>query len=317
MGEIEILTESAGPPVKAGTRWLVTVARPGVGQMGTYPEDVLKETGPVAFPPGTKAFFNHDAKRDVRDMVGTYKDGAFWNDEVGELQAYLTPFKRYASVLEDAGQNIEASIHAACRKDPVTGVVRELVANRANTVDLVAFAGIEGSGLKYQVESLFAAAAAEGEDGKEKENNVEITKEMWDALVKQNTDLASRFDTFIAESKQEIKGKADAEALNAAVATRVEEALASYAEAEEAIDKADILAVQKESLKEAARKGEDITDALKSAVSFAEEARKELTPDEDDFKGRSRANVVVVKESQNSPTTNFRVGRWSRSGDKN
>src|SRR6478736_4403430 len=99
MNDIITLWESAPAPTKVGSRWLVTVARPGQGSTGLYPESVLKETGPQAFPPGTKAFFNHDPKRDVRDMVGTYPDGAFWNDEAGELQAYLVPFPRYQDVL--------------------------------------------------------------------------------------------------------------------------------------------------------------------------------------------------------------------------
>jgi len=309
MEDIITLNEMAAAPVKKGNRWLVTIAKPGQGSQGFYPAEVLKETGPGAFPKGTKAFFNHDAKRDVRDMVGTYDDGAFWNDEEEELQAYLTPFPRYRQVLEEAGKNIEASVHVASRKDHRTNIVKELVYNRANTVDLVSFAGLEGSGLKYQVESLFAAAAAEGEQEKNKENNVEITKEMWDGLVAAQTAVAAKFDTFVAESKVAVQGVADEAAVETVVAERLEEALKSYAEVEKSINDADILGTQKESLKARAIKGEDITEALTEAVSFVAEARKELVPN---AKTAPRGKVVVVEESLNSDTPKtYKVGRWS------
>lgn len=309
-----VLIESALAPVKKGKRWLVTIAKPGQGSMGYYPEAVLKETGPIAFPKGTKAFFNHDVKRDVRDMVGFY-DQAFWNEEEGELQAYLTPFPRFASVLDEAvdpdtkQSYIEASVHVASRKDVRTGHVKELVFDRANTVDLVSFAGLEGSGLKYQVESLFAAAAAAGEQEEKKENNVEITKEMWDA---QRADIitavSAKFDTFLAESKGELQASVDADALEAAVAARVEEALAAYTEVEKSINDADILDTQKESLKAKAIKGEDIAADLAQAVSFVAEARKAFVPDTTVAR---RGTVVVVEESKDSAPQTFTPGRWS------
>lgn len=308
MNDIVTLQETAGAPVKKGGRWLVTIARPGQGATGFYPEDVLKNTGPSAFPPKTKAFFNHDPNRDVRDMVGIYEEGAFWNEEEGELQAYLTPFPRYQEVLDQAGDSIEASIHAAARKDVRTGHVKELVYNRSNTVDLVSFAGLEGSGLKRQVESLFAAAAAEGEQEKNKENTVELEKVI-EGLTSELRTLSAKFDTFVAESKQEAQGVADEAAVEAAVTTRVEEALAVIAEVEKSIDDADIFDTQKESLKAAARKGEDITERLAEYVSFVVEARRELVPDPTKF---VRGKVVVVDESKgSSKPNNFKVGRWS------
>lgn len=309
--EIVTLNEAAGAPVKQGKRWYVTVARPGKGANGDYSEDVLRETGPLAVPKGTKSYFKHakSEDRDPRDQVGVFKDGAFWNEEEGELGAYLTPFPRYARVLEEAGEGIEASIHVAARKDARTGVVKELIYNRGNTVDLVAFAGLEGSGLKFQVESLFEAAAADYEIDKKKENNVDITKEMWEALVADLKTVAAKFDTFVAESKVEVQGVADEAAVETAVETRVEEALASYAETVKAIDAADILTVQKEALKADAAKGKDVTSALTDAVSFVAEAKKELVPDVDP---RIRAKVVVVDESLKTETMqNFKPGRWS------
>lgn len=309
MDELITLTESSGAPVKQGKRWLVTIARPGKGSTGTYSEAVLKESGPAAFPPKTKAFFTHDGKRDPRDMVGTYKDGAFWNDEEGELQAYLTPFPRYQQVLDEAGDAIEASIHSKARKDS-KGFVKELVYDRSNTVDLVAFAGLEGSGLKQQVESLFAAAAADGEQVNEEENNKMDEKE-FQAFVSEFRAFVATFGTFVAESKLAAQGVADDAAVEAAVEARVAEALSGIAEVEAAIDAADIPVKVKESLKVAARKGEDITDNLAGAVEIVAEAKKEFTPTLTDPKGKKSGTVVVVDESKDETPKNFRVGRWS------
>ena len=309
MNEIITLTESAGQPTKLGNRWLVTIAKPGQGSTGTYTEEVLKNTGPIAFPPGTKAFFNHDPKRDVRDMVGTYEEGAFWNDEVGELQAVLTPFPRYRMVLDEAGKNVEASIHVSARKDHKTGYVKELLYDRSNTVDLVSFAGLEGSGLKYQVESLFAAAAAEVELNEKKENEVDEKVVLaLESLTSKLEALSAKFDTFAVESKAEVQGVADEAAVEDAVKVRVEEALAGYAEVEKSINDADIPVTVKESLKTLARSGEDITETLEGAVSIVAEAKKEFAPDP---KGTKRGTVVVVDESADSKPKNFRVGRWS------
>lgn len=309
-----IVQESVGSPEKVGSRWLVTVARPGKGATGTYTEEALKNTGPNAIPPGTKAFFKHalPQDRDPRDQVGVYEEGAFWNAEKGELQAILTPFPRYAQVLEEAGKNVEASIRVAARKRRGTDIVEEFVFSRENTVDLVSFGGLEGSGLQYQVESLFTAALADSEqDRKNKENSVEITPEMIVAQTAALTALSERLETFVEESLRERQAAVDTAALELAVETAVEERFANYAAQEQTIDAASILTVQKESLKARARKGEDITSDLAEAVSFVEEAKKELIPSNDNRNPRGRGNVVVVEESLKNETPNFKVGPWA------
>lgn len=309
MTDIEVtLDETIGGPLKkSGKRWYVTIATPGIGSKGTYPEETLKAFGAVAFPPGTKSYFNHSATRDARDYVGSFKEGAFWNEEAGELGGYLTPVKRYATVLEEAQEvsenAVEASMHVLSRKNP-EGVVTELMPHRGNTVDLVGFGGLEGSGLKFQVESLFATASAVGEDER-KDENMEITQEKWDALVAQVSGVTTKLDTFVSESLQEKQGVADEAAVNAAVEVRVDEALTAYAEKEKAINAATIPTVQKEALKLKARKGEDTSTDLASAVSFAAETLKEFGGAKTDKDGK----VVVVSESLNDDFDPS-VGGW-------
>lgn len=305
------LTESAAAPIKVGKRWRVTIARPGQGSSGYYPESVLRETGPAAFPPGTKSFFNHDPKRDVRDMVGTFPDGAFWNEEEGELQADLEPFPRFRDVLNEAGQAVEVSIHAHGDKDDAD-VVRSLLFNRANTVDLVGFGGLEGSGLKFQLESLFSAAAektksdADASAQKETEG-MHMDKEQFEALQKQLTETRALLDTFIAESRTELQGKADEQAVAVAVEAKVSEALAAYREKEAVIDAAGLLPKQAEALKERALKGEDIEESLTEAKALVEEFKATIVANPD-----NRGNVVIVDESLGGSADNFLIGRWSK-----
>jgi hypothetical protein len=307
MTHIVTINEGFGAPKKVNGRWLVTIARPGKGTSGTYSEVALRESGPAAFPPGTKSFFNHDPQRDVRDMVGTFPEGAFWNDEAGELQGFLEPFPRYAAVIEEAGSNIEASIHAKAVKD-VTGNVRSLLYERGNTVDLVSFAGLEGSGVKYQVESLFAAAAAEW---KKEGNHVDI-EEAIEANTAAITELATQFQSFVAESRSVVQGEADEAAVNAAATALVAEALTAYQEKDAAIEAAGLLPKQAAALKARALAGEDIDEALAEAKEIVEEARSALAPEAAPAYTGRRGNVVVVNESKDAQTKNLTIGRWSK-----
>jgi len=311
--ETTVTLSESSQLAQKGKRWVVTVARPGKGATGDYSEAVLRESGPRALPAGTKSFFKHadTEDRDPRDQVGVFEEGAFWNEEEGELQAILTPFPRYAEVLEQAKENIEASIKVAARRLANSRVVKELVYRRDNTVDLVAFAGLEGSGLKYQVESLFASVHSDGEDIEKKENSVEITKEMWDGLTASQLALTNTFNTFVTESAREVRGVADDAAVETAVAARIADVLEEYAATESAIEQADIPVTVKESLKARARKGEDIADALADSITIVVETKKDLKPVTRNRNDRS--SVVVVSESLRDDTPrSFKVGQWSK-----
>jgi hypothetical protein len=305
MTDIEVTLDEqiGGAPVKKDGRWLVTIAKPGKGQQGLYPESTLKTYGPEAFPPGTKSYFTHEMPRDARNQAGKFKDGAFWNEEAGELQGWLTPLSKYADFLEEAAEDVEASMHVNSRKGP-DGTVKELMYHRANTVDLVGFGGLEGSGLKFQLEAFIAASTDDGENGK-KEENMEITKEMWDGLVATQSAFATKFDTFVSESLADKQGAADADAVEAAVTTRLNEALTAYAGQEEAINAATIPTKQKDAFKARARTGEDVSADLASAVSFVAEALTEFAGAKPNKDGK----VVVVEESL---TDNFdpNMGSW-------
>ena len=88
-------------PVKKGNgRWLVAIATPGQGSSGHYSEDMLKEYGPVAFPAGAKSFINHEGSRNPKDMIGTYPEGAYWDDSRKQLLGELQTFSHWQAFVE-------------------------------------------------------------------------------------------------------------------------------------------------------------------------------------------------------------------------
>lgn len=161
-----MLTEkSAAAPVKSGARWRAILAVPGQGSSGKYSESVLRDFGPAALPAGSKAFLEHDPSRKVRDMIGTYPEGAVYEDGVG-LVAELEPFSHWRDFVEEVGPHSGLSIYMLGEKDD-EGNITALLPDRQNSVDMVSYPGLEGSGLAEKLnealklyESAHTSAAA-------------------------------------------------------------------------------------------------------------------------------------------------------------
>lgn len=303
------LTETAGAPRLTGKRWRVTVARPGTGSSGKYSADTLREYGPLAFPAGTKAYFNHDPKRDIRDMVGVYPDGAFWNEEDNELQADLEPFPRYQPVLAEVGPHAGASIRSRGRKDGDGNVV-ELIFDRGNSIDLVGEPGLEGSGLKYQIESLFEQARTSVEedikpDAEASAQNERKTRmeKMLEELMTAVTKLSKDFEAFVSESRSEVQGKADEDAVDAAVNAKLAERHESFLAVKEQIAEAKLTPTLTKNLETRALKGEDIAEALTEAKALVEEVRGTVT---------EGGEYVVVGEDRKPDNDKFTVTGWGK-----
>lgn len=272
----ELLLESvAEAPTKVGKRWRVVVARPGQGTSGKYSEDVLREYGPLALPRGSKAFFDHDPTRSIKDMVGSYPDGAYWDATNKELVAELQPFKHWQEVIDEVGPFAEASIYMMGEKDD-DGNVTKLLPHRTNGADLVGYGGLEGSGLKEQVESLFEAARLHSESKpgtdsvqeKEKEKAL-MEKEILEAVK----DLTKTLTAFVTEQKAVADNTKIEEANADTISTAVTEALATFKGKVKAIEDAKLLPSQVEALTAAAERGEDITTQIESAKKVIEEVK--------------------------------------------
>jgi hypothetical protein len=275
MGKQRLLQESSSTPlVKAGKRWKVVVATPGQGSSGKYSADMLAEYGPAAIPAGSKAFFDHDPKRSVKDMVGTYPEGAYWNAEENRLEADLQPFKHWQEIVDEIGPYAEASIYVMGEADEEGNVTR-LIPHRSNGVDLVGYGGLEGSGLLERIETLAESARALDEpeasvtsaDALKKKET--LTMEIEELAAKVDS-LATLVESFITESK-------DAAVADQAQKVTVEEALTAYRTVAKSIEDADLFPSQRDALLAEAAKGVDVTERIAEAAKIKEEAVTVLT----------------------------------------
>ena len=130
----------------------------GQGSSGHYGADMLKRDGALAFPVGSKIYYNHlgeneswerNGSRDVRDLIGVTTSEVEWSEVEHGLEAdaeWLPHAKDFVeSVWEHVGLSVEAS--GVVSED---GVVEALVYSPLNAVALVPVAGRGG-----KVQGLF------------------------------------------------------------------------------------------------------------------------------------------------------------------
>lgn len=154
---MKLLAEASSTPLtQKGNLWRGILAVPGQGSSGYYSEEVLREYGPIALAPGSKAFIDHDSQRSPKDMIGIYPNGAYFDEEIGALVGELQVFDHWKSFVEAVGPHTGLSIYMMGETD-ADGNVVALIPDRMNGVDLVSYPGLVGSGL---VEKLYEAAKA-------------------------------------------------------------------------------------------------------------------------------------------------------------
>lgn len=282
----KLLHESTATSLeRKGSLWSATYLSPGAGSSGIYGEEMMARCAATAFPKGSKLFFKHpstpDEQRDPRDQWGVTAEDASFEPGVG-IVGKIRVLKHWQEVVESLAEEGQAdlSIWAMGETDD-EGNVTELLADRMNGCDLVAFPGRPGSALTTKMyESARAAAspkppAASAVRTPKKEGH---NMEPWEKAV---ADLTTKFDASITESKvavkaaedAKIKAEADAKAALDSVADKVKEALDAYKEKADKITAAELLEPQKESLLKKAAAGEDITEPLAEAIKVIEAAK--------------------------------------------
>lgn len=279
-----LLREEAQTATKTPTgRWRAILAVPGQGSSGKYSAAMLKEFGPRALPKGMKAYITHDEKRDPRDLLGSYPDGAFWDENEGTdgaLVSELEPLPSRRAFVEEVAPHVALSLFAMGSKDE-EGNITELLAHRTNGVDMVGYGGLEGSSLGEQIferaETLLEAArtADLAVERKEESMTPEEIKALAEALKGALAESLAPVLTFIAEqAKAETARVAAAEA--AAKGTpgepTVKEAVAKFATDSKAITDAELLPTQEAALLAVAEVGGDITSLLEDAKAIKTEA---------------------------------------------
>lgn len=281
----ESVTEA---PVKSGNRWRVIVARPGKGSSGTYSAEVFERDAQKMIPPGAQSFITHDEKRDPRDMIGTYPEGAFWSAEDNAVVAELEVFSHWKNFVEEVGPHSGISLYALGEQDE-SGNVTAFIEDDYNGADMVSRPGLKGSGFDQKLYEAARSAspkpsavvAQEPRKDKQDMDNEKIVEALT-ALTAQVSALVS------AET-----AKAEESAQKTADENAVAEALTAYETAIKAIDEADLLPSQVESLRAEAKRGVDIAPLIEAATKVVTEARQMAESDKNEgrFMGGSEAST--------------------------
>jgi hypothetical protein len=286
-----MLSETIAAPIvkKSGNRWKVVLAKPGKGNSGTYSAQVLREQGPDALPAGTKAFIGHALPQDrnPKDQFGKYPEGAYYDDTLdpvkypeGALVAELEVFNRYKDMIDEIGTDAELSMFILDGGTDAEGNVVEMNYNRANSCDLVSYAGLENSGLieKLTESYSFGTDTSDRPPAQDEKKEVMLDKDTLDAITASvRLALADLAEAPKVKTEAEVQADIDAK-VEAEVGAKVDEAVAEYeGKIAQIAAVPELLPSQVESLKAEARKGTDITSLIESAKAIVAEAKTTLT----------------------------------------
>lgn len=256
----------------------VTLITPGLGSSAFYSESVIANDAPKAFPKGTHVYLNHAKDGPSPDkLLGTLiADTTIAED--GSAKNVFKPLKHWADFVDQVHKHTGLSINA--RGDGHREVMegREVTVadtidyHRSNSVDLVSFAGREGSGFS---ESLFQEALAAVEDpnvqpessasGKEKKDNkMELTEAAWNALTTKVDGIVTLLESATVAPKAPTDDEKAADRAAAVAATRL-------------VESAEVPASVKTRLIESINSGNyAVEDEIKSVTALREELKTEL-----------------------------------------
>lgn len=276
----KLLHESSKDLKRAGSVWEATLITPGQGSSGFYSEDVLRAFAGVAFPAGTKHWFNHPEwegeQRDKRDQWGYLTEDAAYVEGRG-IVGKIKVLKHWNDVVESLAEDGQAdlSIWALGLHDE-DGNLTAFLPDVTNSVDLVSYPGRPGSGINTKIEAARRAARKPAAEASAEEKEGNMDKEILEALVALKESLTPLV-AFVTESQTAAIARAQAEAQDTAaesVDAAVDAALVTYDEKLAAIEAAELLAPQVADLRAQAREGKDVTSAIESAKAVVEAAKQ-------------------------------------------
>lgn len=267
---------------QGGGKYRIKVIQAGQGSSAFYPSAILERDGAKAFPAGTKIFANHPTEqesyerpeRDVTKIVGKTLTDAFYED--GALYADVYFSEKFASHIDEFKDTLGMSIYASggfevkeVENQPVK-VLTEFFDDPFNSIDVVTVPGAGGAIMERLTESYKRAVSVEEPtvaltEGKEEKGNI-VEEKVLEAIE----GLQALVESLLAAKVEEVKAEADAEA----VAVEAEARIEAYDAAVAAIEAAELLPSQAASLREAAKRGEDVTEAIEAAKAVALEAKE-------------------------------------------
>lgn len=277
----KLLEESTSVPVASDTRglWRATLLTPGRGSSGNWQEDVIRRDGPKALKKGAKCFVTHNrlenGEPDPFSMWATLDSDSWYEEGVG-LVADILVFDSWVDRVEEVAPHTALSVFLMGESDEHENITA-ILEDPQNGVDMVCYPGRPGSALVNKLyesairDSKKESTATPVEESKETKGLTQMDQEVKDAFEA----LEAKIDALVSDKQEkaaaEIDAEAFADAVDKAVAEKLEAIKVSVAAVEAA--KADLLPTQVKTLNESAYRGEDVTKDIEDAKALAAEAK--------------------------------------------
>lgn len=276
----------AEAPTKRGNRWRVIVAKPGQGSSGNYSEELFRRDAHKILAPGAQSFLNHGTDRNPRDMIGTFPEGSFWDEEEKAVVSELEVFSHFEAFVNEVGPHCGMSIYAMGESDE-HGNVTQIIEDRLNGCDLVARPGLVGSGL---AEKLYESAIAFSEEKPssaplQENGKIKMDEELKEALKGISDALA----VLVAKEQATVAETAQVEANDEAIKAAVE----AYDAQIDAIESADLTASQVAVLRAEAKVGRDVAPLIEAHQKLKAEILESVKSEDEAVIGRSFSGKVV------------------------
>jgi hypothetical protein len=145
MTQFTVQESSTALKVDEDGTYLAVLITPGQGSSGFYSEDMLKASGPEAFPAGTHSYLNHISEGERRSpdkLLAVTVEDAWYKEDVG-LVARTKPMKHWRDFVSEVAPYVGLSIQAAAvgERGEMDGretlIVESLVPHVMNSIDLV------------------------------------------------------------------------------------------------------------------------------------------------------------------------------------
>ena len=312
----EHILESSATLKKSGTKWKAVLITPGKGSSGTYSEEVLKSTGPSAFPAGTHSYIDHsaDGTRNPRDLFGVLSEDAYYEDGIG-LVGTLEVMPHYAEFANAVAPHTGLSIYASADKSKNSDgewTVESLIPDRMNSVDLVSYAGRGGE----LAERLLESARSSFTEPEKKAKKKKTSSASEDSGAAPADDRTNTGKEKVSMEIEELATRVDtlAESLTAltALVTPLAETLTAKVQEEEVEPELDFALIAEAAiaagLPEAARKvvydqvrhGAVVETAIADQKSYVESVQNSVR----------ESLGATVRVGSNDINQDFQVSRW-------
>jgi hypothetical protein len=302
-----LLSESGSAPVKSGSNWQAVLITPGKGSSGFYPETMLREFGPQAFPKGTHSYVDHPSwnedGRSPKNLMGVLAEDAYYEDGVG-LVAELTIMPHWKEFVESVAPHTGLSIYAMGAgelNDEGQMIVESLEPDIQNSVDLVSYAGRAGSKLADKLYEAAVAMVYEKTSVKENSEDgdqgiVAPTASVTVTNMKEgNSDMELKELSDQLADLPKLVAAAVAEALAPAVVTEEKEEV-DVAAVVEALVNADLPEVSRKAIYDSLRAGTDLTESIESQKAFFESVKSHLKEEATAAATAAAAQAVSKRE---------------------